>query len=322
MGVVDHEEQKDMQLFKPPEPESENIIIQNWIGDINKPVVSIVCHTYNHESYITDALNSFLMQRVDFPYEIIVHDDASCDRTQKIIAEYSNNYPLIIKPILQEENQFKKGLRPILSSLPKAKGKYIAFCEGDDYWVDPDKLLIQKEFLDNNKDYVLCYTDMRAFNNNKIVTAEYPGITKDLSSNELKKAPSIYTLTTLFRNVIKDVPYQFYCVGYGDLTLWSQLGEYGKGKYLAEIQPSMYRVHSEGMHSMQTQVRKQKMRMETFAALYSYYSRKGDEETSKYYIFDVVIIAFKVYGPDLIHELLSRSVSSYIRKVKSKIKLL
>jgi glycosyltransferase involved in cell wall biosynthesis len=118
------------------------------------PLVSIVCITYNHESYINDALDGFVMQKTDFPYEIIVHDDASTDGTANIIREFEAKYPELFVTILQNENQFSKKVN-IWGNItfPKARGKYIALCEGDDYWTDPYKLQKQIDFLEGNPEY-------------------------------------------------------------------------------------------------------------------------------------------------------------------------
>ncbi len=120
-------------------------------------LVSIICTAYNHEKYIKDALEGFVMQKTDFAFEALVHDDASTDGTADIIREYAEKYPHIIKPILQTENQHSKKIR-ITSDivLPKAKGKYIAFCEGDDFWTDENKLQRQIDFLENNDGYIAC----------------------------------------------------------------------------------------------------------------------------------------------------------------------
>lgn len=134
-------------------------IMQNWNSEI--PLVSICCITYNHEPYIVQTLDGFLMQKTSFPFEILIHDDASTDRTADIIREYEKKFPKIIKPIYQKENQYSKGNRDILASFvyPRAKGKYIALCEGDDYWIDENKLQMQVNFLENNPEYGMCYTN-------------------------------------------------------------------------------------------------------------------------------------------------------------------
>ena len=118
------------------------------------PLVSICCITYNHENYIRDAIEGFLMQKTDFPFEIIIHDDASTDATADIIREYERKYPDIIKPIYQTENQYSKGEKATLFTFKAARGKYIALCEGDDYWVDPLKL--QKQITEMEK-HPECY---------------------------------------------------------------------------------------------------------------------------------------------------------------------
>src|SRR5690606_38740497 len=112
----------------------------------------------NHAPFIKQCLEGFLMQKCDFEYEILIHDDASTDGTIEIIREYESNYPAIIKPIIQKENQWSKGVRGMNDTynFSRAQGKYIAFCEGDDYWTDPFKLQKQVNLLEDNPDIVLC----------------------------------------------------------------------------------------------------------------------------------------------------------------------
>lgn len=120
-------------------------------------VVSIVCNTYNQELYIQDALEGFVNQQTNFKYEVLIHDDASTDRTPDIIKEYAIKYPDIIKPIFQTENQYSKGVSiSDTFQYPRALGKYIAFCEGDDYWVDNQKLQLQVDLLDKNPSVDIC----------------------------------------------------------------------------------------------------------------------------------------------------------------------
>lgn len=116
-------------------------------------MVSVICITYNHAKFITKAIDGFLMQKTNFKYEVIIHDDVSTDGTIEIIKEYQKKYPDIIKPIFEEENQYSKGVSVTKIASLQAKGKYVALCEGDDYWTDPDKLQMQVDFLENNSDY-------------------------------------------------------------------------------------------------------------------------------------------------------------------------
>lgn len=106
-----------------------------------EPLVSIDFITYNHEAYIRDALEGFLMQKTNFTFEVLIHDDASTDQTANIIQEYEKKYPDIIKPIYQTENQYSKGVEITTQiQFPHARGKYIALCKGDDYRKDHFKL--------------------------------------------------------------------------------------------------------------------------------------------------------------------------------------
>ena len=126
---------------------TEDEIMNRWGGKTD-PVVSICCLTYNHEPYIEDALKGFLIQETDFPFEIIVHDDASTDRTADTIRDYHARYPRLIRPILQTENQYSQRVKITASiMIPRAQGEFIALCEGDDYWTAADKLARQVEFL-------------------------------------------------------------------------------------------------------------------------------------------------------------------------------
>lgn len=137
--------------------------------NINKaPLVTIACITYNQKKYISDAIEGFLKQKTNFQFEIIIHDDASTDGTDKIIRSYKKKYPNLINPIYQTENQYSKG-KGIFQTylLPIAKGKYIALCEGDDYWTDSLKLQKQVDYIEKNKGCSLCFHKTVVYYNNK-----------------------------------------------------------------------------------------------------------------------------------------------------------
>lgn len=125
-------------------------------------MVTVQCLTYNHAAYISQCLDGFLMQKTTFKFEVLVHDDASTDGTTEILKEYVSKYPDIIKPIIETENQYgKMGFSGIFTLMnQRSKGKYIAFCEGDDYWIDPLKLQKQVDFLEHSPNYGLVYTNV------------------------------------------------------------------------------------------------------------------------------------------------------------------
>lgn len=124
-----------------------------------KILVSIWCITYNHELYIKEAIESFLAQKTNFKYEIIIHDDASTDKTAEVIKEYEQKHPQLIHGIYETENQYRQNISDIrwLMNIEQraCKGKYIAICEGDDYWIDCHKLQIQADYMESHPDCVL-----------------------------------------------------------------------------------------------------------------------------------------------------------------------
>lgn len=132
---------------------------------MSEPLVCVHCLTYNHGDFIEDALKGFVMQQTSFPFIVVVVDDCSTDNTVSIIKKYEAKYPSIIKPFYLEENYFsqKKSKAPLFMQYDR-KAKYIAMCEGDDYWIDPYKLQKQVCFLENNQEYGLCYTDYNEYN--------------------------------------------------------------------------------------------------------------------------------------------------------------
>lgn len=146
---------------------TEREIISSWNG-ATTPIVTICCITYNQQDYLHDAIHSFLAQRTDFPFEVLIHDDASTDKTVETIRRYQQLYPAIIRPIYQRVNQFR--VCRIISPkfvFPKAKGDFIAMCEGDDYWADPIKLQKQYDALIRFTDVDLCFHPAEEYRNEK-----------------------------------------------------------------------------------------------------------------------------------------------------------
>lgn len=294
---------------------TEEEIMSGWAS--SSPVkLSVCCTTYNHEQYIRDAINGFLIQETDFPFEVIIHDDASTDGTAEVIREFAGQYPRIIRTIVQSENQYAKGglINPRFV-FPEAKGEYLALCEGDDYWIDPSKLQKQVDFLESNPDYVITFTDCQPFGEDGPIDADYGGAREDLSATDLKKATPIFTLTTCFRNVIDAVPLDLMSARYGDFVTWSLLGHHGKGKYLPDILPSAYRVHDRGMHSSKDDNERAVMRLITISALYAYYVRLGDKQVASYFKTRMFMTMLHTMGFGFFYRF-ARTLVRFGRKVK------
>lgn len=168
-----------------------------------KPLVSIICITFNQKKYIKQTLDGFLNQKTNFNFEILIHDDASTDMTASILQEYAQEYPEIVKPIFETENQYSKGTFQFVNDMfIAAQGKYIAMCEGDDYWTDPLKLQKQVDFLEANSDYSLCFHSVNIFYEDRSRKDHISPDTKTPTSytiGNLLKDNYIYTCSVMYR---------------------------------------------------------------------------------------------------------------------------
>lgn len=225
-------------------------------------MVSIQCLTYNHEPYIRQCLDGFVMQKTNFRFEVIVHDDASTDGTTDIVREYAIKYPDIIKPIYEVENRYSKNDGSLQRMMDEhSTGKYIAICEGDDYWTDPNKLQKQFDILETHKECSICLCKV-----NKVSRDGKPlGLTFPLE-NHIKAG--IVSIEDLFIEEFSNDNWCFHTSSFffrsdllykkeagrreffshfhvGDLPtlLWALL--HGKGFYIDEI-VACYRVFSGG----------------------------------------------------------------------------
>jgi glycosyltransferase involved in cell wall biosynthesis len=207
------------------------------------PLVSVCLITYNHEKYICKAIEGVLQQETLFPFELIIADDCSTDNTRSIIKEYANSHPSIIRLILQEKNVGAK--RNWLDLIESPKGKYIAYFEGDDYWIDPLKLDKQVKFLEENANYSACCSN---------VFEEYEDGQKKIASgkstitlNDLAYGNIIYTSSVLYRNII-DLPSWLNQCKMGDWILWLLLAQKGP-IFKFEEQMCVYRIHNNSLWS-------------------------------------------------------------------------
>ena len=221
-----------------------------------EPLVSISCITYNHAPYIRQCLDGFLMQQTNFAYEVLIHDDCSTDGTTEIIKEYETRYPDIVKPMYEVENQYQQG-KPSGSAVwnfPRARGKYMALCEGDDFWIDPLKLQKEVDVLENDSNVMLVHTGFKTVDNagneitrpffDECMSKSKNGYVVDL----LMRGNYILSLTTCFRlSAVNNPSCLFEYNGPKiDYYLFMKLALQGKVSYIPDI-TGAYRNNPNGM---------------------------------------------------------------------------
>lgn len=218
----------------------------------NELMVTIRCLAYNHEAYIRQCLDGFVMQRTSFRFEAIVHDDASTDGTAGIIREYAERYPDIIKPIFETENQYSKhdgSIRRIMNQ--HTRGKYVAMCEGDDYWIDPLKLQKQVDLLESNKEYSMCFHNAiehwsdRQKNDtcfSHIVDREYSGL--EIYKNWIIPTASVVFKKSILKSNLASCFLDPHFL-YGDILFFLLAASCGKIVGMKDVM-SVYRRHEGG----------------------------------------------------------------------------
>lgn len=222
----------------------------------NKPLVAIHCFVYNHEPYLRDCFEGFVIQQTNFPFVAIVHDDASTDGSAAIIREYEEKYPHIFKPIYEIENQYSKrdgSLERIMNEAIEATtARYVAICEGDDYWTDPLKLQKQVDFMEANSEYSLCLTNsIVKFDDREVLAINHIWDTYTiedvLNTNALNVkrrgdnvVPCAHTSTIFYRIPNDKFPNWVSQCFIGDEPLMIYLAHHGKAKFINEI-TSVYR---------------------------------------------------------------------------------
>jgi len=232
-------------------PTSQSEIMAHWCFK-DKIYVSFVCLSFNHEEYITDAINGMLAQKTEYKFEIVIHDDLSTDRTREILQKYKREFPDIIKLVLQKENQYSLGRRITPIATKYASGVYIALCEGDDFWTDDDKIQKQVSFLESDTDYIISYHDTMVINSDKelIKKSKIPQkFKKDISESSMALGDSFLpTMSWVYRNLNFGNYDEINKVLNGDTFFVSMLSLYGKAKFHSCIN-SAYRLHEQGIWS-------------------------------------------------------------------------
>ena len=260
----------------------------------SNPTVSVLVQAYNHETFIKQCLESILEQKTEFQFEILLGEDFSSDSTREICREYATKYPEKIRLFLHHpDNKIKvlnmtTGNFNAFYNLFSARGKYIAFCEGDDYWNDPVKLQKQVDLLRSNSEFVLTYHSFIEVNEKgeplpkELILQQ---ARQNITQEDLKKLTFHPLLsTTCFRNIIQEnIPEEMPGVINVDSFLFSLLGTYGEGKFLETISPSIYRRHQNGMWSGKRKEFGLRSKVLFYERLLEFYRRQKDLNTTEHY---------------------------------------
>lgn len=226
----------------------------------NTPKVSVCVPTFNHEKFIAQTIEGALMQKTDFEFEIIIGDDGSTDNSPKIIAEYAQKHPNLIRAFLHKENLGPKeprefaGRNNVLMLLKACQGDYVALCEGDDYFTDPLKLQKQADFMDANPDFAICHHQMKViYEDNSPSHFFNPADQKIDSTIEdiLEDRWFIATASTFYRNIFRENDFVEWHsrAAAGDWALVIQLAATGKIHYIPEPM-GVYRKHRGGLSNV------------------------------------------------------------------------
>lgn len=277
-------------------------------------LVSIICITYNHEQYIKECLNSFLAQKVNFNIEILVHDDASTDCTQQILQEYQRQYPSVFKLFLQSKNQFSQGngYVGIFWGLKEARGKYIAYCEGDDYWCDEYKLQKQVDFLEKNHEYEICAHDTNIINEatQQQVLFSHTNVNIFLNRKNRQEYTFDDTLTgnifhissIVFRNIPLVWPKWINDIRAFDMVMYMLLAQYGKIFVMRDVM-SVYRTTLSSITrtniEFSTPVRFNNVSIDILSRMNEFwdgkYKHKINKILSRYYVHNMFLYLSKSY---------------------------
>ena len=232
---------------------SEEEICKNWKNTSSKPFVSICTTSYNHEKLLHEALDSFLMQKTNFSFEIVIDEDCSVDNTKEVIREYAEKYPRIFNVNLRKKNV---GIvQNFEENALRANGKYIAMCEGDDYWTSDVKLQTQIDFLEEHPEYNACFHDslnLYIDKNGQKITSSRIGsrkIDEDVHVQSLIYENNIPTASIVYRNTIKKFSKYFLETSKVDYALMLMIAERGPIKYLPHLM-AVYRLHDGGIWSL------------------------------------------------------------------------
>lgn len=263
----------------------------------SSPVVSVLITSFNHEKYIDECLQSILRQQTDFAVEIIVVDDCSTDSTPHILTRYAEKYPAIIKIFLLKENHRSRCLPVYTLAYKAARGQFIAGCDGDDFWLDAEKLQKQVELLRAFPEYVFSFHNAVRMgpdrNLDKILCLNKKEA-RDYSQQVLWHFSSwIPQQAMMYRRCFEEFPPEFDIVPNRDNFLPVFLAQHGGAKFQTDIKPSIYRMHTASYWSSKSAAEQNTIHLRTILIMTSYLLRIGKTDAAKHLIVNRLISAIK-----------------------------
>lgn len=256
---------------------TEQEIINRVKADWSKPKVAFLCITYNQQDYIEDTIKGFLIQKTSFPYEIIIHDDCSTDKTRDVIDSYKAKYPNLIKTIYQKQNQYSQGNSVTLIAAKQARAEYIALCEGDDYWINENKIENQLDLMLDNPLITMVVSPSKIELNNKIIKenlGQYGSKIKTVlpqdildvsgqfapTSSYILKRESLIESTELFSSApVGDLFIELYCAVQGKLVYFPEVGSVyrlmAKGSWTEDMNNNQIKKQIEFTQAMESTIK-------------------------------------------------------------------
>jgi glycosyltransferase involved in cell wall biosynthesis len=247
-------------------------------------MVSIICPVYNHELFLTDALDGFLSQVTEHPFQILIRDDASTDKSANIIADYVERYPNIIKPIYEGVNRYPH-LRPRVVLGEVAEGKYIAYCDGDDYWLDQTKIQTQVSSLERRSDCVMSHHQSITVEDGRIASLHILPDTqaRDWRAADLAHGRWLLTSTMLYRNVPIAVHPRLHNFTNYDAYFISKLGAHGGAVFESDLLPGVYRKHPSSVWSSLDKVDRNVAQVVSYSYISHHYREIGELALAKHW---------------------------------------
>lgn len=287
----------------PLRPRSEEEHLRSWGGE-GPPVVSVICATFNHAPFIAQALDGFLGQQTDFPFEVLVRDDASTDGTSDIVRDYAARYPKIVRAIIEPRNTFSHGVSPLSVLGSRARGEFVANCEGDDYWSDPRKLSSQVVALRAHPGSTLCFHDVAVIRDGVIVEESWlPAMDRQVTpageaALPLERFPM--PASWMYRRDACDFEAEeFGMILNQDNLVMSQVGRAGSSVRVPG-RLAVYRLHSGSTYSSKSDRYQRLNRLNSFLWISRYHFRTGGDRVGREFALAAMYMAAGElwrYGP-------------------------